>query len=151
LYVIPYPSYVVFALLFSRNCAGPFSAWWCRRCLIVVSLLFSHRVIFGFLEMGAPLNLPLFPYPLMFAFNNELKDPSFSFSLLFTLISRSTLGGVPCVFFKLAAVLCTLLIYFPWFFYMVFISLCVLRYHLSKRIEQCFAYSVSSMDNLFDD
>jgi len=80
---------------------------------IVVSLLFSHRVIFGFLEMGAPLNLPLFPYPLMFAFNNELKDPSFSFSLLFTLISRSTLGGVPCVFFKLAAVLCTLLIYLP--------------------------------------
>jgi hypothetical protein len=67
---------------------------------IVVSLLFSHRVIFGFLEMGAPLNLPLFPYPLMFAFNNELKDPSFSFSLLFTLISRSTLGGNTMRFFQ---------------------------------------------------
>ena len=67
---------------------------------IVVSLLFSHRVIFGFLEMGAPLNLPLFPYPLMFAFNNELKDPSFSFSLLFTLISRSTLGGNTMLFFS---------------------------------------------------
>ncbi|RQO89426.2 hypothetical protein POPTR_004G164034v4 [Populus trichocarpa] len=50
--------------------------------------------------MGAPLNLPLFPYPLMFAFNNELKDPSFSFSLLFTLISRSTLGGNTMRFFQ---------------------------------------------------